>query len=75
MKSDNQKDLVLEHLKERGSITPLVALREYGIFRLACCVFDLRKEGYPVVTERVEVRKANGKIARVANYLLDAKGA
>ena len=39
MSNENQKptqcERILRHLKDYGSINPLVALREYGIMRLA----------------------------------------
>jgi len=42
----NQRQKVLRHLKEVGSINPLMALKEYSIMRLAAVVYDLKDEGY-----------------------------
>lgn len=41
-----QKERVLRHLQTFGKITPIQALQEYGIMRLASRISDLKKEGY-----------------------------
>lgn len=46
----SQRELVLEHLMRVGSITPMEALSEYGCFRLASVIWDLREAGYPIDT-------------------------
>ena len=46
--SQNQE--ILKHLKEGKTITPLDALREFGCFRLAARVYDLRLKGYDIIT-------------------------
>ena len=43
-----QKDRVLQHLQENGSITSWQAIMEYGATRLADIVFRLRQEGYQI---------------------------
>lgn len=43
-----QTETILAHLKAGGSITPIDALRDYGCFRLAARIKDLRDEGHPV---------------------------
>ena len=40
-----QTERILEHVQKYGSITPLEALKEYGIMRLASRVHDLKKRG------------------------------
>ena len=44
-----QTERVLNHLRERGSITPVEALHVHGIYRLAARVNDLKKRGVNVV--------------------------
>ena len=46
-----QQDMVLNHLKEHGKITPLQALRTYGCLRLAAIVHRLRQEGHAIRTD------------------------
>lgn len=66
-----QKTVVLQHLKRFGSIEPLTALREYGIYRLGARVADLRSEGYNIITETKEsVSRITGRPVHFANYIL-----
>jgi len=46
MKSQNA--LVLKHLKSGKSLTPLTALSQYGIMRLAARIYDLRQQGHDI---------------------------
>jgi hypothetical protein len=47
-----QNALVLDHLR-RAPLTPIEALRLYGVFRLAARIFDLREMGHEILTTRV----------------------
>ena len=60
-----QVDAIRAHLESGKSITPLDALRDYGCFRLAARVDELRKIGLCITTEFVMRR---GK--RYASYRL-----
>ncbi len=64
-----QNDAIREHLMSGKSITPLDALRDYGCFRLAARIDQLRKQGYCITTE-FETR--NGK--KYASYRLISRG-
>lgn len=61
-----QKANVRAWLLKGRSITPLEALNRFGIFRLAAVVHELREEGLPIVTEKLQVSPRK----RVANYYL-----
>lgn len=61
-----QKANVRAWLLKGRSITPLEALNRFGIFRLAAVVHELRDEGLPIVTEKLQVSPRK----RVANYYL-----
>lgn len=50
MKLSKQCKLVLQHIRQHGYITPLVA-KNYGIDRLASRIFDLKTFGFDIVTE------------------------
>lgn len=41
-----QTERILRHLNDFGSITSREAMTEYGIFRLASRISDLKKQGY-----------------------------
>ena len=64
-----QNDAIREHLMSGKSITPLDALRDYGCFRLAARIDQLRKQGYCITTE-FETR--NDK--KYASYRLISRG-
>jgi hypothetical protein len=59
-----QNDQILKHLKN-GPITPMEALNDYGCFRLASRINDLKNAGHNIVTDMVE---QDGK--RFAKYRL-----
>lgn len=63
-KSQNKE--ILAWLQSGKSITPLEALERFGCFRLGGRIFELKAEGWPIVTDTVT---ENGK--RFASYRLE----
>lgn len=63
-----QKEMVLDYIERFGSITPLEALTELGCYRLATRIFELKAEGYNIVTKMIKVPKKMGGYANVAKY-------
>lgn len=61
-----QVDRVRTHFLRGGKLSPMSALNQYGIFRLAAIVYILRKEGMLVKTDRV--RNRNGRY--YAEYIM-----
>ena len=61
-----QKANVRAWLLKGLSITPLEALNRFGSLRLSAIIFDLREEGLPIVTEKLQVSPRK----RVAIYHL-----
>lgn len=53
MDTTSQRAAIIRDLQDGKGITPYDALQDYGCARLAARINDLRKEGYPVVTETV----------------------
>ena len=64
----SQRQAVLAWLETGRTLTPMQALYEFGCFRLGARVEELRRQGWNVVTEMVEV----GRGKRVASYRLQA---
>lgn len=58
----NQRTEVLLYLKLNGSITPLDALQEFGCFRLAARIEELRARGHEI--ETIMERHKNGSHAK-----------
>lgn len=72
---ETQCNMIMAHIKEHGSITPLEAMTEYGIMRLASRINDLRRHGAPIVSETVMGINRDGKPTRYAKYKLLEGGA
>lgn len=53
-----------------GPITPLEALKRYGIMRLAARVYDLRHMGYTIATERRVVGSGDDRKTVAAYHLM-----
>lgn len=66
----SQGELILNHLKTGRPLTPLEALEKFGCFRLGARIWDLKREGYDIQTDLVDV--GNGK--RVASYQMKTPG-
>lgn len=61
---------LIDYLTRHGSVTPLEAQSELGIGRLGARIFDLKRQGFGIKTEIVEVPTRFGTTARVARYSL-----
>lgn len=48
LRMDTQCNAILAALKDGMVITPTDALIEFGCFRLAACIYDLRRAGHPI---------------------------
>jgi hypothetical protein len=62
---------LLRELEAGGRLTPLIAAYEFGVMALSQRMGDLRRAGYPVVSEMVKL--PSGK--RVARYSLAKEAA
>ena len=73
--NETHKSLIRRRLTEGGSITPLEALRDYGCYRLASRISDLRREGLNI-TKRMEegVSRVTGKTVRYSRYYIEQQG-
>ena len=65
-----QKQKVLKHLREIGSITPIDALRDYSIMRLTSRVCELKDEGHNIKSELVSGKNKYGESVRYSKYTL-----
>ena len=72
--SDNsnptQCDKILRHLIDYGSITPISALSEYGIMRLASRISELNKKGIRIVKVMECAKNRYGEKVHYARYSL-----
>jgi hypothetical protein len=52
----SQNNRILAYLRQGHSLTPLVALRMFGCFRLAARIYDLRYIGVNVKQRLIRIR-------------------
>ena len=57
-----QCEQILQHLKNRGGLTPIDALNEYGCFRLAARIKDLRDQGHNI--DRINLTQGEKTFAK-----------
>lgn len=65
-----QAQLVLEYMKEFGSITPLEAIQDLGVYRLSARIADLKKKGFSIQTKMEKVPNRRQKMSKIARYSL-----
>ena len=68
--SVTQCKMLLAHLLSAGSITPREAYNQYGIMRLGARIWDLKHQGYDIITEQEQAFNRFGKPTRFAKYKL-----
>lgn len=63
-----QCERVLRHMKDFGGITSAEAISEYGIYRLASRISDLKRLGIPIKKEMVSGKNRFGESTSFARY-------
>lgn len=67
----NQCERIMRHLEDYGSITDNEARSEYGISRLASRVYDLKRQGVPIVKEWIISKNRYGEKVKFAIYRIE----
>lgn len=70
----NQCEMIVQYIRENGSITTLEAFRELGITRLASRIHDLKEAGFSIERESVKVHNRYGEPCTVASYKFKGEG-
>ena len=65
---DTQEAQVLRHIDTNGSITPMEAIEEYGITRLAARIHDIERHGVIIDREMVYTKNRFGKSVHYMRY-------
>jgi len=66
-----QTELILDYMREYGSITPIEALTECGCLRLSARIYDLKQCGHAIASERIKViGKRTGHVSYPSRYTL-----
>ena len=66
----SQCERILRYIDEKGSITQLDALREFGCMRLASRVSDLKRQGVPLKRTMETSQNRYGEPVSYARYSL-----
>ena len=67
-KSPTQRELILQYIKDFGSITPMEAFSDLGVTKLATRISEMRKDGMTFKIETVKGKNRYGKSTRYARY-------
>lgn len=59
---------ILQYIDDFGSITPVEAMNDLGVMRLAARISDLNRMGIPIEKETVSGRNRYNKPVRYARY-------
>ena len=51
----SQKERILEHFQNGNTITSLEAYDRLGVTQLATRIYELKQEGYPIESDRINV--------------------
>ena len=73
MKLPTQKQRIIRHLKDKGSITALEAMKEYGIMRLTSRICELKDEGYNIKSQFVSSKNRYNEKVSFSKYTLANK--
>ena len=67
---NSQSEMILEYIKENGSITPKDAYREFDCLRLAAQIHSLKRQGVRIKSTLETSRNRFGKRTCYARYSL-----
>jgi hypothetical protein len=66
--------MIVEYLNTYKEITPLEAMRDLGIMRLASRIAEMKKSGLNIKSEMVSVATRNGGRTYIAKYSWEDDG-
>ena len=63
-----QKELILEYIRQFGSITPMEAFANFGITKLATRISEMKRDGLSFKIESISIKNRFGKTVHFARY-------
>lgn len=66
-----QSEQIVQYMKDFGSITPMEAVKDLGVYRLAARIHDLTKSGLSIGSITETSLNRYGKVVRYSRYWLD----
>lgn len=70
----SQNEMILDYLRQNGSITQAEAISQFGCYRLGARIYDLKQRGHKVIKTIEKGQNRFGLPTRYARYAL-VKGA
>lgn len=70
---ENQCKQILQYMEDFGSITPLEAMSDLGVMRLAARISDLRRAGYQISRRDETAKNRYGRAVRYGRYKLEER--
>ncbi len=68
-----QRDRILRHLNDYGSITNAEAFYEYGIGHLASRISEMRQDGIPIRCKTEHNKNHYGEAIHYTRYILEIR--
>jgi len=68
---ETQLSGILYHLLQGGKLTGIEALYKFGTICLPRQIKDLKEKGITIQSNRISIKKSNGKTARIAEYFIE----
>ena len=59
---------IVDYMESFGSINPMQALEDLGCMRLASRISDLRRQGYPIISKRINYKTRLGEYKHFHEY-------
>jgi len=66
----NQRQRIINYIREFGSITSLEAYKDLGITQLATRISELKEQGYEFTDEWITKKNRDGVIVKFKKYML-----
>ena len=66
------QEVILQHLRNEGSITTWEAIKEYGVTRLSAVIYNLRKTGFDITDDWVYTTNRYGNPVKFKKYIFNA---
>lgn len=66
-----QCERVLKYMQDFGTINPMQAIADLGVYRLGARVYDLKKREYKIRRRMVTAKNRYGEPVRFAEYRLE----
>ena len=66
---------IIKYMMDFGSITPVQAMQDLGVMRLAARISDIERQGWEIIHERETGKNRYGEKTTYARYRLKPRGA